>query len=1010
MFFLSKPQRILKLCFVVLLPLAGCGGGGGGSAGANSGKTLEEVLSRPLGEETDCSAVVYSTLTGVPGDQVTLTGLPAEMGEISIRVIAENNEGETRIDPLFVKAGSASGTADFVVPVHPFGDPEGGEVMLEPGDGDWHCPQQSFMIEPLPDAPRDYPLTLAEDIEAWVDTVLEQMGYDPQTLLDADPDTLPKARLGLWLVKQYVSSDRADGLPALAQKAVDENDELLARLLMASGLEQQLNQAINDMSSHSPATLTSQPRPASSARLVRDGTVSPEAPGKAGRPQTQALPAPSDCEAQAFDPDKLQINTASELSARILAAKQGYLFDGSTSGQLLGGAALADVGGSGDAAGWLGVGVFGVATLEAAKRALEPQRITSFTVGRAQQQWIEDRDPSELAFWDQAKVQAEGSSFNISEAMLQSLVTALGMVPGPVGAGTTAATVVSPDGINGAIADLTQDSCVRINAPTYGPINVDDQQWTRAEVVGSTIELAGDGHRQYRGIDIGGSTLEIYLEEQPFALESTMKETFAVEVRQVRTSLIPASARVTQPGEMVQISATATNAHIADNRSNFSATVPSGKGTIIDQYRDGDLYVVEYQTPLNRDDFPVTVEFTAHHRTLPAGSPERKRNAEVDVGGKVTVSPRNACVKQGDTITFTAEIEGFTAANESVSWQASSGTITSTGDLEAVFVAGSNGPVEITATANADSSVEDKVTITVDDHCIRKRWWPAAFIKMDGSGQYSSGGSGTCPDVDNPDEQVELLEGENPPQDIADMLNTTDFWYSRSESIAANFAHTSQRYSYNSDDQQCMQVSLFGSHNANIEYRGESDGTLAASFNSQLSVDCDAYYDGTVECASGWGFMGLGAGMFFLELPEERRYVLEGELSCAGLDGHVNFNQITGTVVRYVNGTPWQPDPQNPTTGVENPNGTMRNLQLFNVTCTQPDQTIPINVDFVLTAPPQGETHQVLIHLTGQLETYPDLFGKEDFGSVPPLDPFIPTAGSYTSSADIDFSVRLRPY
>lgn len=1012
------PRTVAAWTLCLALPLAGCGGGGGGSTPSTTtddnddGQTLAEVLSQPLGEKTNCPDLGFSATSGVPGDEITVTGLPEEMGEVGLRVIAEQDDGEAVIDPLFVRLDDNTGEISFATPVHPLDDPEGGPVQLEVGDGELHCPKQAFTINPLPEADPDYTVAVTADLERWTDRVLEKIGYDPQVLLNANPDELPKARLGVWFVKQYVSSDREDSLPNLAARARDNNNELLARLLKASGLEQAIDQAITDMNNTTDGRLKPESRTSGNKLLVRSND-----PGIAKSSMTKSLSPSADCEAQAFEPDQLQIGGPADLSERIKAARQGRLFDGSTAGRMLGQASMSDYRNTGNAAGYLGAGVFVVSTVDAARQALEPQRITDFDIESVGRKWVEDRklsagDPPLV--WGGASVHAEGNEFNLSEATLESLVTALGMVPGPVGTATTAASTYSPDGVNSVIEDLTEDSCVRIRAPQYGPIEgIDDPQWTKVET-GPTIELVNAHNgwsQQYKGVAIGSSTLRVALKKPPFALRSPMVKDFAVNVEQVNTSLIPSSVNLTAPGEMVTLAATATNSYNDRHQTDFSVSLPEGKGSLSSPGVVGDRFEVDYNTPENRDDYPTYVQFTANHPTLPSGS-GRTYQVPVDIGGELTINERSACLNPGESMPFSAAVDGFADDNQSVSWTSSAGTISSTGDLAASYQApGSPASVDITATADADGSVTDTVTITVSENCMRKNWWPAASIGMDGDGVYSPT---QCVTDNHDEEQVKKLGADNPPSSVQEMLNPDEYWYNRTRNLSGDLVHSSTRYHYDDNNEQCYNVSLSGSTNSAIEYRAEADGTLGASLDSVVTIDCAPFGDSddSIECSAGGAGLSL-SGAFHIDLEEERRFLLEGELSCSALEGKVHIGSssvgLTGAVSRFEGGEPWLPQPGTGHNIVEKPDGTVLPAQLFNVTCDQPDQVVPISVDFVLPAPPDGETHQVVIFLRGGISTRPNIEAQDDFG--PPGAPTLPepVAGSHTSKADIDFSVKLSP-
>lgn len=1015
------------------LALTGCGGSSSSSSAPDkSDPSLQQVLSAPLGEEeVACPNLVFSPSQAVPGEPVTVTGLPEEMDTISFRVIAKTDDGDTRVDPLFVSVDPQTEDTRFTSPIHPSRDPQGGEVELEAGDGERHCPARTFTIQPLPSAPEDYPITVTTKLEAWVDDTLTTMGYDPQSLLNADPDSLPQARLNLWLAKQFVSSDRDKALPALAKQARDSDSNLVARYLKATGIEQAIDGAQTELSTVPDARLETRPRSQPRQALLRRndrGTVHDK---KAAVGRSVSFSPTASCEEQAFDPDKMQINSTAELSQRIKDAKEGTLLGSDASkklGQNIGGTGIAlnaadssKLGGASDALGHVGTLHFVATSVDSARAALQPREITEFDVERVDTEWVEDRPGNDPIFWDGARVYAKGSSFNISKLTLQSLVAGMGMASGPIGTLAGAASAALPDAINGVIDEITQDSCVRIRAPEYGPFDVDDPKWTESRIEGSTVELTGDDHQEYKGVKIGNSTLEIALRIEPFALNLPMKERFLVNVIPVNTSLIPSAVNLSEPGEDVTLGATATNPYEDDNRDNFSASVPSGKGVINHQAGNGTRYTVDFRSPSDRDDYPTSVQFTAHHDRLPPGSGDRTYTVPVELGGELDINESNTCLNPGQRHSFSASLEGFADDNQTVSWQASAGSITSTGDQTADYQAsGSPGSVDITATADADGSATDSISITVAENCIRKRWMPTAGIVIDGSGVYTDskpnsntdcGGDGS-----HDDDQVAKLElsGALP----NDPNPTGDYWYDRTEDLSAQFSHGSTRYLYDSDKERCLSVKLNGNIDASLEYASRKDGTLSASLDSELTTDCQDFGNNMLECADSGSVMSL-AGAYYLELTERRQYTLQGELSCNELEGSVAVGRpgsvlsgpgLTASVVRYAQGDRVIPEPGKGT-GVETPHGNVRAPQLMNITCDQPNQVVPFEVDFVLTAPPGDTPHQVMVLFQGGIGTQSSFNGKDHIDTYlpAPTSPADFTAGSHTTRADVDFSVKLEP-
>src|SRR5699024_8152788 len=175
------------------LTLVSCGGSSGGKSppakSSNPTPSLETILASPLGTtQSDCNDLSLSIYQATPGERITLTGIPTSFNEANIRVISEENTKAT--SALFIWPNETSDAFYFAAPFHPEGNIDGGDVLLELGDGIQYCKAISFSINPLPDADAHYADTIHKKIEALVDATLNAMGIDPEHLINADINTL----------------------------------------------------------------------------------------------------------------------------------------------------------------------------------------------------------------------------------------------------------------------------------------------------------------------------------------------------------------------------------------------------------------------------------------------------------------------------------------------------------------------------------------------------------------------------------------------------------------------------------------------------------------------------------------------------------------------------------------------------------------------------------------------------------------------------------------------------
>ena len=1023
--------------------IGACSGGGDGDGSSNDGSstvtTLDDAISEPLGSEVSCQGLQFSARQGVPGDRVTFQGLPGSMDTVSIRVLADTGDGE-KVAPLFVNSGTPQGTDAFTVPLHPSANAEGGQVELEIGDGEEHCPVVTFDIQPLPSAPPDYLEQVQPMIEQWTEDSIRSLGYNPPNLLSADPSNLSPTQKGLRVAWLFASSNRDGALPALASEVADDGDDTLERLVKASGLEGTLrtaNRELNSVPGGRVQPASSLARGPNERGVFTDGfrrrlaeresstgtTKDSEVVAQATSISEKDCSSPITGRSLKQDPDKLAIANAAELAARMRAADKGTVFTGTTSSRLLGALAL----GNGlvtdrtgatlnspilEGAGWLGAAKSVLSSVERAKLALQPQTIESFDLLVVEDKWVEDRPATDTAFWDKAQVFAEGKSFNLSKRILESAVTALGLVPGPIGEGVTVVTTAGPDAVSGVVDDLTKGSCIRVKAPRYGPINVDDPRWTKSKIEGSTF--VQDSHTTYHGVDIGMSTLKVELQSQKFAENDFFVEERPLQSEELAISLFPAVATVTQPGQTISIEATARNAY--SDPAKFSVSIPSNNGSIKNVSTSGDRVFVDVVTPQDRNSFPVDVRFQALQPTLPRGTSDRVATATIELGGKVDITPDKACLKPNQSLNVSASVDGFRSGNESVSWSATSGRFTGVGSQSATFVApNGTGEVDVTATADADGSVTDTVRYTLSNNCIKKEWNNTAIKAVDGDGVYSEATvpGELCPPEDNdPTQEVKEISaargGLSIPADSA-------LWLDRVETLDAPLGHQSRRFikddqgTSDPSDDQCSEIKLNASNNSTIRYVGKGDGTLGLKVDIDLDSECGQHTDGTVDCALSGLIANAGGGRYYLPVDSAEAYRLTGKLECSNLSGGVQILPFTVGASRFKK-------PGDPKSvglpGVTNPDGSpIPTGELVNARCTQPDQTVSIDVPFNLAAPQSGEDLVVLV-ISGAVKASA-IPTQAKPGHTQPTSPSdrLPnvSAGQFATDGVVDFSVQLRP-
>lgn len=1010
---LLQPRALWHITPILLITLlSACGGGSSSEEPASSNVdevTLSDVLSKPLGALSTCSTLSLSAQSGVTGDLITLSGIPSDMGEPGFRVIDQSNS-EPVISALFLNEKNEAGEYTFNVPIHPNFNAEGGEVLLELGDGTKSCDALAFTILPLPAAPADYAKTVQSDLEQVVDNTLVSFGYDPQVLLNADPETLSQFDQAFWMVKQFTSADREGSLAQLAEISAQSDDLFLERMLMASGISTELQNALTGLQS-----LPIYPS--------IDTTLIPSTPVVAPRYKASfasvANKRAGKCPPYTFKSAPLPINSTAELATHMKAAQQGLFFTGSISGRILGSVGLgttaggvtssANLSGIGTASGYAGVLVYVAKTLNEARQALEPNTIDSFDV-KAETNWIEDRPLSAPLKWHSSTVYASGKTFNLDKVILEGLVTAVGMVPGPVGLAVGAAGVISPGEIDAQLNKLAKDSCFQIAAAKYGPFDVDQQPWTTVEQEGTTIQRVN--HNFYYGVDIGNSDLIVKLNNTEFGINDKFLKRFTIKVKELEVSFNKNMFNVGKPGDEVLIRATTQGAY--DNSADFDKVeiLGSSGATVVSEQANGIFYDATIKTPTDRNQYPLYVRFTALNTVLPSGvsTPYRQGIAQIVTQGDVSISPNSACLTPNSTLELTADLQGFQTNNEAVSWQADAGSFSSALANKVTYTAPAiEGNYTVTVTVDADTSITDDVTFTVANSCMKKLWVPSVSNAVPGNGSYSDGG--ICPNGELLSDQEQNLLSPTIvalPQIPADSL----LWFSKTEKFTASLAHNSTRFNSDDSNTSCSSVLLSSQNSSSVEYSGLIDGTLKVQFDASLAGQCkNQIASNSVECAESSTDVAI-EGRYLFDLQARSQYRLSGEMSCNNLVGNFTIPRIRVLVLRYVDGTTlYEGEIVGAALdmGIEDANGDFLSPQIGSVACTSATQVIPINIEFTLDSPINGGTDLMAVEVLGGIFATVDGRIKTNFG-IPTFPFSAPQAGDHSTTGTISLEVKLEKF
>lgn len=987
---------------LALVLLTACGGGGGGDDATGDG---DRALGRPLGAEVSC-ALTLSPSSVMPGEVVTVSGLPAEFTNPGMRVIAREAGAETIAAAFFVAPAEGERPTRFAAPIHPARPLQGGEVLIEIGDGQRRCPALPLQVGALPPAEPALMQTVLDKLAQWVDLQIRVMGGEPASVAAADRDSIEPSLIPLAVAKRLLGTPEQPGiLRQQVAEAIAAGDPVVPAVMAAADLAGELDRAIAELQS-----LPIPVRP-QAARLER----------KNGNPL---------CEGERLTPNPLPIHTAAELSRYMLAAGRGTTYQSNTWGQFLGAVGLTagqEVGAVGGAtamgANVLGTQLYILKTTEAVRRALEPKTIDSFDVRRADVLMVEDRPASQPGRWENATVMALGEEFNVNEAALDGLISTVGLVPGPLGTAIGLGGVGFANQISEVVKELTREGCTRINAPRYGPIDVSEEDWTVATINGSALQRVD--HRRYRGAEIGSAELEVRLRGEKFGVIGIQhRQSFNVVVNPQQLTLSPSSLRLSEPGQRVTLSASITNSEAGPNGPiNIDRRILTlGEHEIRNTRIDGDFIEVDVQTSTRREDFPLRIQFTPLNPTLPGGG-DRSRVAEIDLGGQLRLAKVGGdCLLPGSQAEFKATLDGFGANELGVDVQVTGGTLVShdndTPVQRIVVRAAAPGTLSVRATSRTKPSISDEVSVAVLSACLRKIQNSHGVIEASGNGVSSDGSEGCPESQDELALQRTRTEGTDPENIVlppaippAHML-----WFQREESISADYVSHITAYASPSGEGACQRYDFSGTARGAIRFYAEDDGTMGMNYDADLAGNCRAVGDALDGCAASHA-IGVMNTMSYLEITEDTPVHIEGELQCSGMSGYIEMQPFYGIAMRYENGvTPYMPIGESL---IMDESGEDVPPVLWYAECTQAQQRVPFSATVIFKAPRQvGGKDLITISGTGSVYATINGMRKDHFGpgippptddEVPPPPPEPPKTGDYASKAKVDFYVKVVP-
>lgn len=1004
---------------LIIVITSACGGGGGGGGGKSTSPPLEpeaffaEVVRKPFGStQRDC-AVSLSNNQGTVGDIVRIANVPPEMMDhATIRVISGSSDGEPSYGlALLRNVPGEEGSLEFSVPINPNGDLDGGTVELELGDGVRYCQRQSFVIQALPEANPAAASALADTLENWLEAVIEIYGQDPQTIRNTQLRDLDESLYLLKLYQIMFEGGPEAIIPTLRDAAAD--DDLLAeRLLTAIDLEGAFAEQLTQFAMLPPLTLTQQAGQAETrTRQLRNDSASCEI----------TLPSLSYDFAGADD-----IAPVMRIANSQAVANEVFSSINTAAGSI----GLIPHPAVKAAAGIVGAAGLALQTSYGIVTDLLPSNWGTLTFTVTPTLWHEDRPETLLGQVTDAKAEAFSRSHNFSKDVVNHAFAAATILGGPaigkrVPAGKVNGVSVADDllggvslaiqdTMNSAIEEASDFLTVCVEKQSFGLIDVSEDRWSQANINGSAIVWTSQRDREFIGKRLGDAEIELVIRESEFG--SSKKASRNVTTGRADVVSNVASISVKEPGEVITVEASRPDG--AYSRDQIGIEVIPASAAVLQNtvHYDNDRVVFTLKTSTESKKYPFELRLFPTGKMLEPFDSSRDEIVKILNEGTLTINYEKDCVKPGDSIVFSATLDGFADNEQSVVWDVFGASVVDSDELSITVRAPANpGSFNVSAVATANSDVEDDVEVSVQPDCLRKILYPIAAFTTDGNGYYGTSDpddpNPVCPTGEHDDTQSEtLIVDETDIIAPPDTPEQSELWQTKQETLNSSLYHQSTRYNAigESPNESCPSYSFSASSTGSAIFGSTAEGGLSVKLDANLQTDCKSIQDDNgdyVECAGASANTGV-SGFYYLDIEEETTLRLSGSLQCSNLDGYIILTPVTATVSRFRNGQPVEPSDDNPT-GVFDEEGSPRSPQLVNAVCEDPNELIIIDETFTLAGAEAGHTDLVVISLLGNFLITPGIIDKEGYGmpDISQIEP--PKEGSYTGGGIIELELQL---
>lgn len=618
---------VLFLCLIIALLAVGCGGGDGDSP-TNPAPSM------------DLSAVDLGVQSSPPMGRIYVSGLPANKVAYEVVVLAAAG-----LDAFTLPLETPEeGLPWFAAPFHPAQPNSGGVIEVQVVGGTARSPKLSLELGALPEAPGRFAQYVAS-LREHIDQRARREGSSFDALYDQDIADVPSRLLPLKFAQSAVDDQNSPNcLARIAERTSTYLDadklDLLDRMFGFANIDSVVRADIDHMT----------------------GLTDPDLVW----PDTQSLNkacitvGPATINAAQLS-DGMQKAWAAKIATDPNGAPGKIL---AATGLALGAAAF--VPGLAPVAAVAGAGLWAYQTAREFTANTYPSSFVTLDFQLEDEVFTEDFDG--LSHWTDVMVTAKSNGWIADKAIFNGVMQLVGYGLGKVGANT----IANSEQLGAAaLTDVTMSVGFYLDDQPSGVVELCPQQWqvditglpySRGEAVIGRVSTSD--FQEIRPLMIGADVIRVSAAKEAFGYLTVHAEK-TVETRQIQVTAVPSSIVVHTPGEIVNITATLTDAEIQTlNWVTEKGSWNDGSGTATNTPGTRPLL-----TPPSPADYPflVTVESLSRQGLRSEGTPPRQDIVTVSYQtGFITVSPGYACVANGESETYTADVQGLD--NTAVTW------------------------------------------------------------------------------------------------------------------------------------------------------------------------------------------------------------------------------------------------------------------------------------------------------------------------------------------------------